>query len=92
MRTLVAWFQRLPPDKASETVSLGALVELAGDRRDVLFVAPSGGERIEIDGVEVKTISLAAPLGRAMVGLEAGDEFELRSPGGLVFYEVVHLA
>jgi transcription elongation GreA/GreB family factor len=92
MRTLLAWFKRLPPDMTSETVSLGALVELAGDRHDVLFIAPSGGERVEIDGVEVKTISLAAPLGRAMVGLEEGDEFEVRSPGGLVTYEVLHLA
>jgi transcription elongation GreA/GreB family factor len=91
MRTLVGWFKRLSPGVVSETVSLGALVELEGHRGDVLFIAPSGGERVEIEGVEVKTISLAAPLGRAMVGLEEGDEFEVRSPGGLVTYEVVSL-
>ena len=92
MRTLLAWFKRLPPDLVSDTVSLGALVALEGERVDVLFVAPSGGERVTVDGVEVKTISLAAPLGAAMMGLEEGDEFEVRSPGGQVAYEVVRLA
>ena len=92
MRTLAAWFKRLPPDLVSDTVSLGALVALEGERVDVLFVAPSGGERVTVDGVEVKTISLAAPLGAAMMGLEEGDEFEVRSPGGQVAYEVVRLA
>ncbi len=89
MRTLVTWFKRLSPNVTSETVSLGALVELVGDRAGVLFIAPSGGERVEVDGVEVKTISLAAPLGQAMLGLEEGDEFEVRSPSGSVTYEVL---
>ena len=91
MRTLVTWYRRLPRDLTSDTVSLGALVTIEGERQDTLFVAPSGGERITVDGHEVMTISLAAPLGQAMVGLEEGDDFDVSRPHGTETYEVIQV-
>jgi transcription elongation GreA/GreB family factor len=91
LRALVGWLRRLDPTLRSETVSLGALVGIGGDRSEVLFVSRVGGAQVEVDGVEVKTISLAAPLGRAMLGLEEGDDFEVKSPAGNMALEVVRL-
>jgi len=91
MRSLVAWYRRLPPEHASKTVSLGALVAVEGDRIERVLIAPTGGARVMVEGLEIKAISLAAPLGQAMLGLEEGDEFEVRSPSGTQTFEVARL-
>ena len=91
LRDLLDWFDRLDPDATCATVRLGALVALEGDRSQQLFVCPVGGHAVTVDGVEVKTISLAAPLGRAMVGLAEGDDLDLETPSGRHELEIAAL-
>jgi transcription elongation GreA/GreB family factor len=92
LRELVAWYGRLEPTERLETVTLGALVVLDGDSTQVLFVCPVGGANVVLDGTKVKTVSFAAPLGRALKGLAQGDEFELKTPAGAREFEVIHLS
>lgn len=91
LRDLVAWFGRLNPEAPSETVSLGSLVAIGGDRLQVLFVCPAGGRGARVHGTEVKTISLASPLGRAMMGLREGDDFQLQTPAAIQDLEILQL-
>jgi len=91
LRELVAWYGRLDLTQPLDTVTLGALVALDGDSAMVLFVCPVGGDHVVLDGVTVKTVSFAAPLGRALRGLTEGDDFALKTPTGVRQLEVIHL-
>lgn len=75
----------------SPTVMVGTLVEIDGARRELLYVAPVGGSKAELDGCTVQVISLASPLGEAMAELEEGDAFEVESPRGSLSYEIIGL-
>jgi len=68
-----------PGDK----IAVSALVELdQGGRRTRYFLVPAaGGERIEVDGVELQSLTTQSPLGRALLGLSEGDEAELPGRG-----------
>ncbi len=68
-------------------VGTGALVSLedeegeASDRH--FFITPSaGGLSFEVGGITVRTLTPAAPIAQALLGLDRGDTVELRSPGG----------
>jgi transcription elongation GreA/GreB family factor len=91
MRELLSWFRKLDPQDTSETVRLGSFVGVGGQRQELVFICPVGGGATEVHGVEVKTISLASPLGRAMRGLSEGDDFELVTPAGTYELQVEHL-
>ncbi|MBE7454929.1 MAG: GreA/GreB family elongation factor [Kofleriaceae bacterium] len=71
---LAAWRPRR--FAADDAVALGAVVtvEEAGDRR-VLFLAPAGGGNTLAGDVQVVTPH--SPLGRALLGKQAGDDVEL---------------
>ena len=93
LRQLAAWFRNLDPEGAPPPdIQVGALVALEGHREQVLFLAPIGGLRAEVEGRVVRVISPVSPLGRGLTGLEVGDEAEIDSPQGRVTYEVVGLA
>ena len=92
LRELVAWYGRLKPTERLETVALGALVILGGDSTQALFVCPVGGAHVVLDGTKVKTVSFAAPLGQAIKGLSEGDDFELKTPAGARYLEVIQLS
>jgi len=65
-----------------DPIALGALVTLDDDGEvKRLFLAPHGGGSVVGDAIQVVTPS--SPLGRALVGKRAGDEAELRLPGGV---------
>lgn len=64
--------------------SLVAVERQSGDV-DYFFLGPAAaGLRIQVEGVEVLVITPAAPLGRALVGAEAGDETDF---GTVVWFE-----
>ncbi|MGD8860199.1 MAG: GreA/GreB family elongation factor [Myxococcales bacterium] len=82
----------LGPD---DPVAVGALVALedeVGEQRSLYFITPhAGGVRIEVQGVEVATVTPRAPVGRALIGCHAGDDVRIRTPQGareLVVVEV----
>jgi transcription elongation GreA/GreB family factor len=66
-------------------IAISALVELEhrGKRLLYFLVPAAGGERIDMNGVEVQTLTTQSPLGRALLGASVGDEAELpaRGPG-----------
>jgi transcription elongation GreA/GreB family factor len=66
--------------RACDKGALGALVELECDgARTVYFLAPVGGAvRTTIDDVVVQVVTPEAPMGRALIGREAGDVVEVR--------------
>ena len=90
LRRLTAWLEMLDPDRVltEPVVQVGALVEIAGARRELLFLAPIGGAKAEVDGQRIRVISPASPLGAAMAELEVGDAFEIDSPRGMLEYEI----
>ncbi|HEY6080854.1 MAG TPA: hypothetical protein VIW29_18700 [Polyangiaceae bacterium] len=60
-------------------IAVSALIELEHRaRRLTYFLLPAaGGERFEVAGTEVQTITTHSPLGAALLGLTEGDEAEL---------------
>jgi len=90
LRRLKAWLETL--GSRNETVAhVGALVEIAGARREWLFLAPIGGTKAESEGQTIRVISPVSPLGEAMAELEQGDCFEVESPRGMLEYEVTQI-
>ena len=91
LRELVHWYGQLDADIHLERVIPGALVGIEGERNQVLFISPTGGGSVTVNRIEVKTISLASPLGRALSGLSEGDDIEFKTPGGMKEFEVVEV-
>jgi len=77
--------EKLPRDK----VGLGSSVELrdldSGDNVSYEIVTPE-----DADPPNGK-ISVSSPIGKSMLGKEEGEEFEVRTPGGLREFELVSL-
>jgi transcription elongation GreA/GreB family factor len=65
-------------------IAISALVELSHDgRRHHYFLVPAGGgERLNVGGVEVQTLTTQSPLGAVLLGLSEDDEAELPSRPG----------
>jgi transcription elongation GreA/GreB family factor len=65
--------------KPGARIVLSALIELEhdGKRLSYFLVPAAGGERVDMSGVEVQTLTPQSPLGRALIGLTEGDEAEL---------------
>jgi len=91
LRRLLAWLETLDPtEKFSEPVAqVGTVVEVSGAREELIFLAPIGGAKADINGRTVRVISPSSPIGAAMVELEVGDEFEIDSPRGVLQFEIV---
>lgn len=74
-------------------IAISALVELRHDERHFQYflVPAAGGERIQLDGGEVQTLTTQSPLGKALLGLTEGDDAELPGRPGEPprVYEVV---
>jgi transcription elongation GreA/GreB family factor len=60
-------------------IAVSALIELSLDGKQLhYFLVPAaGGERLQIDGTEIQTLTSQSPLGRALLGLTEGDDAEL---------------
>jgi len=52
------------------------------------ILAAAGGFELEQDGMRVRTVTPASPLGRALVGLRIGEEASYRTPRGERAFEV----
>ncbi len=69
-----------------DAIGMMALVGLEDGEgaESVILIAPAGaGERIEIEGLVVRIVTSASPLGRSLMSRRVGDEFEIRLPGGV---------
>ena len=71
---------------AGEPIAAGALVRVSIDGEDerVLFVVPwGGGTELDVGGTRVTVITPVSPVGRALCGRCAGDDFELTQRGAV---------
>ena len=73
----------LPP---SPIVSFGALVTLEDEDGKVMTLRLVDKEEIN---PERMLVSVQSPIGRAMLGKEEGDEFDLVLPKGTVTYDII---
>lgn len=82
LRQLLTWVVSQDAHTPCERVALGALVEVEDEEgaRRWLFVAPAGGERLEVEETEVQVLSPRSGLGQALMGLEEGDAAEVDGP------------
>lgn len=73
----------------TEVIALGALVSVDEEgAQHRYFIAPAGGGTM-LDGIQV--ITLASPLGKALLGKREGDEIELPLGGRNRSLEVVEV-
>ena len=73
------------PFAKDAVIAIGALVcVLVDEKKRVFFVAPhGGGTELTVDGVPVTVVTGASPVGAALLGKRAGDDFELMARGKL---------
>lgn len=86
-------FMALPTYDEESRIGLGALVEVeVQDDRQWLFLAVAGGGlELTVDAQQIRLVTPASPLGRALVGKEAGDEFTLTIGGRARDYEILEI-
>lgn len=75
-----------------DVIASSAVVDLTCDgRHHRYFLLPvAGGERLDQEGTgaTLSTLATTSPLGAALLGLGAGDEAEVATPGGARVYEI----
>lgn len=89
-------YKKLPLKQYSqdESVALGALVGLLDeeDKQRWFFLGPcAGGVQVSHEDKEVTLITVKAPLGRAILNKQLGDDIELNIAGKTVCYEVAEI-
>lgn len=74
-----------------DAIAISALVELRhGEATTWCFIVPAaGGQRVQVEGVEVQAVTPQSPLGAALLGLTEGDDVDVRTPQGKKIYEIV---
>jgi transcription elongation GreA/GreB family factor len=70
-------------------VSALVTVDSGAAREHYLLVSAAGGMKISASGVEVQSLAVASPLGKALLGLTAGEDAEVTTPRGPKTYEIV---
>ncbi|UCG13915.1 MAG: transcription elongation factor GreA [Deltaproteobacteria bacterium] len=77
------------PVGPAERVIFGTTVEIedldTGEEAEYRLVGPYEADLAE------GTISVTSPMGRALIGKEAGDEVQVRTPGGIRNLEVIDI-
>ncbi len=80
------------PPAAHARVALGALATLdEGGTESLVWLAPAGGG-VKLARGTVQVITPRSPLGRALLGKEAGDEIEVSAGRGSRVIQVVRVA
>lgn len=87
----IALIEEVSLDHTNQKVCVGSLaqVEFNKMKRWYFVSSTSGGTMLNIDGVGVLVISAFSPIGSEMIGLEAGESFEVESAQGLREYQVI---
>ncbi len=75
---------------AQGKVVFGATVELLNLESDLEFRYQIVGEK-EAD-IDQGSLSVTAPIARALIGKEEGDVIEVNAPGGVVEYEILSVS
>ena len=75
---------------AQGKVVFGATVELLNLESNLEFRYQIVGEK-EAD-IDQGSLSVTAPIARALIGKEEGDVIEVNAPGGVVEYEILSIS
>jgi transcription elongation factor GreA len=76
--------------QSGTTVKFGARVKLVDEETDEeMIYQVVGSEEAEI---QRGLLSISAPLGRALIGREAGDSVEVSTPRGTRYFEILEVA
>jgi transcription elongation factor GreA len=76
--------------QSGTTVKFGARVKLVDEETDEeVIYQVVGSEEAEIQRC---LLSISAPLGRALIGREAGDSVEVSTPRGTRYFEILEVA
>lgn len=78
-----------PPIKAPEKVTFGAWVALEDEDGGALYYQLVGPDEFD---VEAGKISVASPVGRALLGKEEGDEVTVQRPRGRVTFTITGIS
>ena len=77
----------IDPRKLSGAIKFGATIRLIDEETELEKVFQIVGEP-EAD-IEKNLLNMQAPLARALIGKEAGDSIEVKTPGGTKAYEII---
>ena len=80
-RAEVVYITKLSGNK----VVFGATVVLDNGKKEISYQIVSDFEA----NLDLGLISANSPVARALLGKEVGDEIEITTPGGIVFYEIL---
>jgi len=87
----LAWFsqQKLTePDGIIRLCSLVSLLDEHGNEQFLWIAADAGGMKIECGEHSITVITSKSPLGKALIGKQQGDSFELSIAGKQRCYEI----
>ncbi|MBA2404764.1 MAG: GreA/GreB family elongation factor [Bdellovibrionales bacterium] len=78
--------------KRLDEICIGSLVELRHkDQERTYFLIPTaGGTLLKVGARAVLVVSVFSPLGDALLGLKAGDEFEVETPKETRHYKILN--
>ena len=83
---------RFGPDDPVDLTALIVVEEETGRRATYFFVPVAGGERLELDGTSVLTLTPQSPLGASLMNHRLSDEVVLGRPGRQAAGRIVSLA
>ena len=87
IESLISRAEVIDPARLSGPIKFGATVTLIDEDSEEQRVYQIVGEA-EAD-IEAGLLNIRSPLARALIGKDAGDSVEVRTPGGQRSYEVV---
>jgi hypothetical protein len=64
-------------------------VNAKGANTTHFLVPAAGGIKLDVEGERVQSLATDSPLGQALLGLSAGDTAEVKTPRGMLAYEVL---
>lgn len=70
-----------------DIVHIGSTVEVRSGNNTEIFTIVGSAEAKPLEG----KISNESPLGRAFLNKRVGDEFEVKTPGGMVKYKIIRI-
>jgi transcription elongation GreA/GreB family factor len=72
-------------------ISIGALIELSHRNhcRKYFLIPTAGGTMIQVNNETILVVSVFSPIGDALLGLKAGEKFEVETPKETRHYEVI---
>lgn len=80
----LAWFSQQKLTGTGGMIRLSSLVSLEdeqGHAQLLWLAADAGGLKVELNGCDITVVTAKSPLGKALIGRQAGDSFELSIAG-----------